>query len=217
MSWISPAAGAGGFEVELTNYNNTFGWVPTIDGYSNPGSGHGTAEITRHDNKDFLTVTGLADGQETTVTLSTTKTGFFPGSTTITGRALDAAYNPVLGTAVPGDGSFTVPITDYQAGYNWTFGGDNRVALVDHHPGSEVLRVTGLDMGEPVTSTSPPPRPASAMAGRTATGRSLRQAFEPTFATPVTRTTNGFTVKISNYVRRRSVRVGRDCKRRRRP
>ena len=187
---------AGGFEVELTNYNNTFGWVPTIDGYSNPGSGSGTAEITRHDNKDFLTVTGLADGQEATVTLSTTKTGFFPGSTTITGRALDAAYNPVLGTAVPGDGSFTVPITDYQAGYDWSFS-DNRAVLdVENSP---IVRVSGLDPEEAATIAF-----TTSLAGhRDGTGQltgaaDTGRALNPDFAN-VTPTGDGLTAEITNY------------------
>ena len=46
----------------------------------------------------------------------------------MTASAKEAPYNPTFDDPVPGDGSFTVPITDYEAGYDWTFT-DDRVAL----------------------------------------------------------------------------------------
>ena len=60
----------------------------------------------------MVKVTGLADGGASTVTVTAT-TGEVAGTGTTTGAALDPALDPVLAEAVPGDGSFTVAISNY--------------------------------------------------------------------------------------------------------
>lgn len=90
----------------IPNYNTDFDWTRlTIDSYANPDTGDGGIAIQNRNGTRYLTVTGLADGQEATVTVITTNPGYFDGTRTITGRALDPAYNPQFGTAIPGDGS----------------------------------------------------------------------------------------------------------------
>ena len=188
----------GGFEVAIPNYDTDFDWTGlTIDSYANPDTGDGVIAIQNRNDIRYLTVTGLADGQEATVTVTTTNPGYFDGTRTITGRALDPAYNPQFDPAIPGDGSFTVPIIDYQDNYDWQFS-DDRASLQTEGDQHFVV-VTDLDPEEAVDLTVTTTRAGHLDGSGEMDGQALiGRALDPNLV-DVTPTGDGLIATIQNY------------------
>ena len=74
-----PAPQKGGFVVQITNYDTNYTWS------ASPSAG--TASIR---SNGLMSVEGLADGQSSTVTVTTTRSGYATGSASVTGQAESA-------------------------------------------------------------------------------------------------------------------------------
>ena len=76
----TPVRAAGGFTVNLTNYDAAYTWSPSVSaGSVSAGSVSGSTLP--------LTVTGLSAGASATVTVTTTRSGYSNGSATVSGQA----------------------------------------------------------------------------------------------------------------------------------
>jgi hypothetical protein len=163
---------ADGLTVSITNYDADYTFVaPTVDVDNGSVSGvvvEGTYQIT---------VTGLTNGQSVTITQTTTRTGYFDGSATITGSALKAALTPTFGTATKTADGLTVSITNYDATAAFTFGTptvDNGSVTAATADGSnQLLTVTGLTNGQSVTITQTTTRTGYPSGSATFTGAAL--------------------------------------------
>ena len=91
--------------IPITNFDDQWEWTPAAT--------QGDAALITVDDVHLVQVTGLTDGQVTTVTVTSSRTGWFDGTNTLDAAALEASLNPDLGEAVPGDQSFTVAISNY--------------------------------------------------------------------------------------------------------
>lgn len=190
---LTPAFGTvtrtdGGFTVPITNYDGAFNWDESVTG--------GSVALS---NTGLLTVTGLSDGQQVTVTVDTDRAGYFDGTADVTGSALNTELMPVLGTAVPGNRSFTIPINNYDAAYEWTPTATQGTAAIDTSGSPVVVRVTGLNPVEQSTVTVVTTREGYISGSSSATGESeVGGQLDPIFATAVP-TGDGFTAVITNY------------------
>jgi uncharacterized repeat protein (TIGR02543 family) len=97
----TPTATATGYTVQITNYSGSYEWAAT---------GSGSVAIS---NTGLVTVTGLAAGTASTVTITTARTGYTGGSSTVTGTSFSTAAPgaPTIGTATLGNASATVTFT----------------------------------------------------------------------------------------------------------
>ena len=102
-----------GFTVNVTNYSAAYTFTPSVS------AGSVTAGTVSGSTLP-LTVTGLTAGQSVVVTVSTTRTNYATGSSTVTGQALSAALTPVFSTPVRTATGFTVNVTNYNVAYTFT-------------------------------------------------------------------------------------------------
>ena len=182
----TPTRTADGFTVNIANHDPAYTWNASA-------TGGGTAAI---DAGGLLTVTGLAPNASSTVTVTTTRTGYLPGSGEITESALAPALDPTFGTATPTADGFTVPVTNHDPAYIWnataTGGGTTSMGA------GGLLTVGGLAPGASSTLTVTTTRAGYASGSGQVTATALAQALDPTFDLP-TSTADGFTAQITNY------------------
>ncbi|MFN8126257.1 MAG: BspA family leucine-rich repeat surface protein [Candidatus Nanopelagicales bacterium] len=188
-----PTATDGGFEVEITNFNEAWQWVAESEAGSAQIETRGAEPNLRH----VVAVTGLAADSETDLTVRTTRDGYRPGSATVGGAALKSARTPQLGSVTRGEGGFTVPIDNYDDGWDWSVESDTGSAELVVNPGETHVAVTGLGDGESATVTVTTTRTGWFDGTEQSTGTAWEAALTPQFG-PVQRTAGGFEVEISN-------------------
>jgi titin len=129
-----------GFTIQIRNYSNLYTW--------NLSASSGQVAINA---TGLITVTGLAAGASSTVTVSTSKTGSFTVITQASGKApIASALTPrfTLSTST-GDG-FTAQILNYDAAYTWS-GAVNAGSVTIS--GTGLVTVTGVSTGIMATAT----------------------------------------------------------------
>ncbi|MEY4900278.1 MAG: hypothetical protein RI895_700, partial [Actinomycetota bacterium] len=193
-TFSTPVQTTTGFTVNITNYDASFTFTSaTTEGTVTPGTPTGATLP--------LTVTGLTPGQAATITVTTTRTGYFTGSETVNSSALIAALTPTFSTPVQTATGFTVNVTNYDAAYAFT---STTTAPGTVSAGTPIdattlpLTVTGLTSGQSATITVATTRTGYNNGSATVGGSALIAALTPTFGTAVA-TANGFTLQITNY------------------
>jgi len=93
----TPTATADGFTTQVTNHDPAWTWGVTSD--------QGTATI---DGAGLITVTGLTPGQTATITVTSSRTGYDPGTATGTGTAATVPGAPPNVTAAITDTTATI-------------------------------------------------------------------------------------------------------------
>ncbi|NQU36692.1 MAG: hypothetical protein HQ526_03735, partial [Actinobacteria bacterium] len=177
----------GGFTVSIIDYDPTFTWnvtEPTVGTVNSSGQ---------------LVVTNVPAGQTVTAAVTTTKVGFFTGTNSVPGTALDEALVPDFGTSQPQDGGFTAEIINYDPSFDWNLTATAGSVGIDTATGTDLLVVTGLGIGKSSTVKVDTAKAGYLPGTNSTDGESIRAAFNPAFA-PVTRTADGFTSEITNYV-----------------
>ncbi len=181
---------ADGFTVQITNYDAlfTYGGTATANG------------IVSINGTGLVTVTNVASGTSSTATIITTRTGYNPGSGTVTGSSIPglAALNPTFGATTSTLDGFTVQITNYNALF--TYGGTATANGIVSISNTGFVTVTGLASGTASTATITTTRTGYNSGSGTVTGSSIPTptAINPTFGIPIS-TANGFNVQITNY------------------
>ena len=169
----TPVPTADGFTVNVTNYDAAWTWTPTA------GAG-AVAAGTAAGSVLPLTVTGLAAGQSSTVTVATARTGYLAGSGQVTGAALGAARTPTFGAATSTADGFTVDVTNYDAAWTWTPTVDAGAVTAGTAAGSVLpLTVTGLAGGASATVTVTATRAGNVTGSGTAAGSALAPPPRP--------------------------------------
>ncbi len=135
-----------------------------------------------------------------TVTVSTTRTGYAPGRSTVTGSRLpNTALVPTISAPVSTATGFTVNVTNYNPAFTYTpTASAGTVVIGAKHDHTLGLIVSALAPGVNATITVAPSRSGYAAGSATATGSALLAALTPTFSVPVS-TATGFTVNVTNY------------------
>jgi surface protein len=178
----------GGFTVSITNYDAAYVW--TTDAASP------TTAVVGSDG--LLTVGGLDDGEEVTITVNTARVGYFDGDNAVTGEALDAERNPAFTAVTATDGGFTAEITNYDDNFEWGVDATAGAASIATSGSPVLLVVTVLNVGQSSTVTVNTTQPGFLQGTGEVTGTALGAALTPEFGA-VVRTTNGFTAPITNY------------------
>jgi hypothetical protein len=129
----TPALTSTSIEIQITNYDDSFGWTPVASAGSASISGTG-----------LVTVTGLSAGQSARITVSTSKSGHSPGSASVSPNSLMSERTPKFGSNVRTAGGFTMRISNYSPLFEWTVSSSRAGAVATIHPVTGVMTVTGV-------------------------------------------------------------------------
>jgi len=178
--------------IPINNFDDTYTWSVTND------NGHAVVQGSGHTGA--IVVTGLTNGQTVSGTVKATKTGHFDGESPYSGAALEAPKEFTLGTAVPGNRSFTIPINGYDSDWDWSqTHASVGTATVDASGETKVVRVTGLDPLQASHVTVIATRVGWLDASVEGDGAAdIGGQLDPTFIDK-TPTADGFTATIDNY------------------
>ena len=192
-TFSSPVRTLGGFTVNVTNFNSAFTYAFTTNaGAVTKGTANGSTLP--------LTITKLANTASATLTASTTRTGYMPGSASVTGTALPGApLNATFSSPVRTADGFTVNVTNYDKNYVFTPSiTAGRVTAGKINGTTIPLTVNGLNPGQSATLTMTTTRNTYSNGVTTVASSALLAGLKPTLSTPV-QTANGFTVNVTNY------------------
>ena len=189
-TFSSETGTATGFQLQISNYDTRTTWSGT-------NSAGGTVSIS---GTGLVTVTGLNPGTSSTVTITTTRTGYDTGTATSSSysSSTGSAKTPGFGAATSTADGFTLPITNFDANYTWS--ATNSLGKSVSISGTGLITVTGVSPGTSSTVTVRSSRIGYETG--TATSPSISSligtAKVPTFGSP-TSTLDGFTLPITNY------------------
>ncbi len=179
-----------GFTLQISNYDTATTWSGT-------NSLQKTVTIS---GTGLVTVTGVAPGTASTVTIQTTRSGYETGTATSSSvRSINgAAKVPAFGTATPTSDGFTLQISNYDTATTWS--GTNSLQKTVTISAAGLITVTGVSPGTSSTVTI--------MTTRTGyeTGTATSSAYTSItgsakvagFGAP-TSTADGFTLPITNF------------------
>jgi uncharacterized repeat protein (TIGR02543 family) len=182
---------ADGFRLQISNYNSAYTWDKS----------NSLGKTTTISSTGLITVTGVSPGTASTVTITTTRTGYDSATATslsyssITGAAKVFSF----GTATRTASGFTLPITNYETLTSWSatnsLGGQ---ASINSSTG--LITVTGINPGTASTVTVVATRTGYATATETSTAISSLTGAAKSFSFgTATRTSDGFTLPIVSY------------------
>ena len=193
-TFSTPVPSASGFTVNFTNYDSAFNLViKTNTGQVTSGSPSGSTLP--------LTVTGLTTGQSATITITTSRSGYYNGTGTILGSSTaGAGLTPTFSTVNPSNTGFTLSVTNYNSAYTYNVTTSSGTIAKGVASGSNLpLTVSGLIAGQSATVTVSTARTGYSTVSATTSGTaSTGGALNPTFGTPVSNTA-GFSANMTNY------------------
>ena len=189
-----PVTSNTGYSVNFTNYDSLFNLVvKTSAGQVTSGTPVGSTLP--------LTVTGLTTGQSATITISTSRAGYYNGSGSVTGGTTPGAgLRPSFSAATPTATGFTVSVINYDAAYTFNVTTSAGTVAKGVASGSTLpITVSGLTAGQSATVTASAVRTGFATVSGTASGTaSTGNALNPLFAT-ATSNTSGFSASMTNF------------------
>ncbi len=162
----APVRTADGFTFTITNYDPAFTFAADATG---------GADVSV-DGTGLVTVSGLAAGDASTVTITASRSGYASASATATSSALGAGIVPSLSAPTSTADGFTFDIENYDpaAGYVLTASNDAVVYQVAGH-----VVVTGLDAAASATITVTVSAVGALDAQASVTGQALSLAPAP--------------------------------------
>ena len=130
-----------GFIFIISNVDASFIWAGTA-------TNGGSVAIS---NTGLVTVTGVAPNTSSTVTVTSTKTGFAMGRATIIATALQPGGAASFGTVNPTSDGFIFSIANYDASFSWAGSATNGGSVAISNTG--LVTVTGLALNTSSTVT----------------------------------------------------------------
>lgn len=172
-----------GFTATITNWTSDFAYA---------------ADATTGDvqvSGSTVTVSGLDDGQSSTVTVTATRSGHVDASSDVSGVALDPAADLTTTTPVSTADGFTFSLVNYDASFQYGVSSDiGDAAIVDG-----VVTVTSLEPGDSATVSLHAQKSGARFASTSVDGSALIAAgTAPVLDTPIA-VEHGFTTTILNY------------------
>ena len=193
-TFSAPVPNATGYTVNFTNYDSSFNLViKTNLGQVSSGVANG--------NVLPITVTGLTTGQSATVTITTSRTGYYNGSGSVTGSTTPGTgLTPTLSSATGSTNGFSFSITNYDSAYTYSVSTSAGTAVKGLASGSTLpITISNLVAGQSANVTITVSRTGFTTTTGTISGSAVTgTALNPTFATPVSNS-SGFTVAITNF------------------
>ena len=176
-----------GFTIQITNYNASYSFRASATRGSLVMSTSGLLTFT---------VTGLAIGAFSEVTITTDRTGYADGLVRVNSASLSSALTPLFDYPPTRTANgFIVQIINYDARYTWTITSINEGSAAIDDQG--LLIVTGVFYGATSRVTIQTTRDGHTNGVATVSGMALYLGISPNL-TPHISTVDGFTTQISN-------------------
>ena len=189
-----PVTAATGFTVNFTNYDSAFSLViRTNIGQVTSGSPNGSNLP--------LTVTGLTTGQSATITITTSSSGYYNGTGTVTGSStLGTGLTPTFSAITANSNGFTFSVTNYDSAYLFNVTTSAGSITKGVASGANLpVTISGLNAGQSATVSVSAVRSGFNTASASISGSaSTGAALNPAFGLPVA-SSSGFSVNITNY------------------
>ena len=193
-AFSAPSSSSSGFTVNFTNYDSLFNLViKTSAGQVTSGSPTGSTLP--------ITVSGLTAGQSATVTITTSRAGYYNGSGSVTGGTTPGTgLTPGFSGVSPTSTGFTVSIINYDSAYTFNITSSAGTVAKGLASGSTLpITVSNLSAGQSATVTATAVRSGFTSLSATVTGTAASgTALNPTFGI-VTSNVSGFSASMSNY------------------
>lgn len=194
----TPVSTSTGFTVNVTNYNAAYFWG------SAPTASAGTATWgTASGSTRPITVTGLTAGASATVSVTATRSGYSPGTASVTGSALVPvqSLSPATQTVSGTTGNLVTPTSAFTAtGFSGAV--TYTISSGSLPTGLQLNQSTGVITGNPSATSSATVTVTATFGSETATAN-ITFAISGSALTPqfgaVTSTADGFTVNVTNY------------------
>ena len=166
-TFSTPVSKATSFTVNVTNYNPAFTFTPT--------SSAGVVTVgKKHEHRLALAITGLTPGATAILTVTTARTNYGAGSSSITGSALLAALIPTFSTPISTATGFTVNVTNYDPAFIFTSSVSKGHVVIGVASGATLpLTVSGVSSKSNFTITVKTKRVGYASGRSTVTGKVL--------------------------------------------
>jgi titin len=193
-TFSTPIPSDTGFTVNFTNYDSLFNLViKTNVGQVTSGTASGSTLP--------LTLSGLTLGQSATITISTSRSGYYSGTGSITASTTPGTgLAPVFSPATSTSSGFTVNILNYDSAF--TFNVTTSAGTISKGtPTGSILPITisGLTAGQSATVTASIVRTGYSTLSGTAIGSaSTGIGLNPVFGATISNTA-GFTAPMTNY------------------
>ena len=166
----TPTPTTNGFTVQINNYDPNFVYAGTV-----------TAGFISISGTGLVTVIGVPPNTSSTVTITTSQTGFANGSSQVTATSLNAANIPSFIPPTPTANDFTVQISNYDP--NFTYAGTATAGSVSIS-GTGLVTVTGVPPNTSSTATITTTQTGYATGSSTVTVTSVAPTPTPT-PTPI--------------------------------
>jgi hypothetical protein len=178
---------AGGFTVQVLNYDSAYNWSATSD-----------AGLAAINNRGLVSVAELEPAQKGFVTVRTSRSGYAEGSAATTGTALALpGLTPAWGGYyIPTSNGFQIQVSNYDSAYSWTVVSSEGSAVIDS---SGLITVFGLGAFTTATVTVRTLREGYTDGESQFVGTSkARDGLKPILGTPQP-TSDGFLVQVTNH------------------
>lgn len=176
----TPVKTADGFTVNVTNWDNSWTWVPTVSS-GTVTSGTATGSTLP------LTVTGLSNGSSATVNVVTSRSGYANGEGAVQAAALTSALTPTFSTPVQTSDGFAVNVSNWDPSWTWNVTAAAGTVTMGVGSGSSLpITVTGLPAGTSVLLTVTTSRSGFVDGSASVTASSATQATPSGGTLPLT-------------------------------
>lgn len=183
----APVSTVEGYTVQITNFSSEWRW-------SGSATNGGMVSIS---DTGLVTVTGMRAGASADATVTNSRSGYVNGTANVIGSRLRSPLTPTFGAVKSTVNGFTVQITNFDDAYAWSGTATNGGVVSVSAAG--LVSVTGMAEGATSKATVSAVRSGYAPGKANIAGTRLSAALTPVFG-PVTQTTDGFKVAITNFV-----------------
>jgi len=193
-TFSAPVSSDTGFTVNFTNYDSLFNLlIKTNVGQVTSGTASGSTLP--------LTLSGLTLGQSATITISTSRAGYYSGTASITGSSTPGTgLAPVFSAATSTSSGFTLNITNYDSAFTFNVTTSAGTISKGTPTGSTLpITVSGLTAGQSATVTASIVRSGYSTLSGTAVGSAITGiGLNPVFGATISNAA-GFTAAMTNY------------------
>jgi hypothetical protein len=184
-------SGDNGYTVQVTNYDAAYSYSFSVT------QGTYTYRYAGSPVSLTLAIRNIPLGESSTLTVSTSRTGYADASNSIVVYAKKPALTPTFGAPVPTYGEYSVQITNYDPAFTWRASSVKGSASIDANGLVSVTNL-GANLDDTLVVTTTRTDYVGGTAQVAATAWPLQTALTPQFGT-VNEYVGGFDFQITNY------------------
>jgi hypothetical protein len=184
-------SGNNGFTVYVDNYDSAYNWTPTVS------NGTVTSRVTTTPSALTFAVRDIPLGGSSTLTVTTSRTGYSDGVASVLGYARKPALIATYTDPVPTYGGYSIQITNYDPAFAWLASSTYGTAAIDGN-GLVTVNTLGGHLSDTLVVSTTREGYVTGVTPIPTTALPLQAALVPEFG-PITQYLGGFEFQIINY------------------